>query len=32
MGIYDLENSSSSPVTVQSVSLGSPHGLTMTKS
>jgi hypothetical protein len=32
MGIYDLENSGSSPVTVQSVSLGSPQGLTMTKS
>jgi hypothetical protein len=32
MGIYHLENSSSSPVTVQSVSLGSPDGLTMTKS
>jgi hypothetical protein len=32
MGIYDLKNSGSSPVTVQSVSLGSPHGLTMTKS
>lgn len=32
MGIYDLDvESGTSPVTVQSVRLGSPHGLKMTK-
>jgi hypothetical protein len=30
MGFYDLENSGTSPVKVQSVSLGSPHGLKIT--
>jgi hypothetical protein len=30
-GLYDMENSGTSPVTVQSISLGSPHGLTMTR-
>jgi hypothetical protein len=30
MGIYELENSGSTPANVQSVSLGSPHGLAIT--
>jgi len=30
VGLYDLKNSGSSPVTVHSVRLGSPRGLTMT--
>jgi len=29
-GLYDLHNTGTSPVTVQSVSLGSPHGLKIT--
>jgi len=31
-GLYELDNTSATPVTVQSVSLSSPQGLHMTKS
>jgi hypothetical protein len=31
VGLYDLKNSGSSPVTLKSVTLGSPHGLTITR-
>jgi hypothetical protein len=31
VGLYDLKNSGSSPVKVQSIRLGSPRGLTMTR-
>jgi hypothetical protein len=31
VGLYDLRNSGSSPVTLKHVTLASPHGLTMTR-